>query len=726
MTTSDKILFDNFPFHGVHFHKIPVGGKGEAVGDCPFCGKSEHLFVQKATSQWKCHKCGKEGNAYSFLREHHAKALKQTKGTDYEALASARPGIHPAEAKLFKLAYDRPKHRWLFPVTNGQNALVNLRVWDGFAAKPAVISSPACKLHLFGTSDLKSVGPIWLCEGEWDALALAHLFSKVGVDLGTNSILAVPGASYNLDKDKEVFRGREVYLCYDNDPPGVDGQAKAKQTLEKVTKQIHAIRWPTDLPAGYDIRDYVAERSASRTSLKNAWKGLQDLFKLSEAPTKTTKLPNVTDFPSLVKEFHKVLHLKQNQIDALALSVAVCFSQKLHGDPLWLFLVGPAGSGKSEMLMAFSSLEEMVYFVSRLTSETLISGYSSGDEDPSLLSRLGNRCLVVKDFTTVKGMGIDRQEDLFSILRDAYDGKVDRPYGNNVERNYTDCQFPMLAGITHVVHGDNRASVGERFLKFEILAADHDVDKHIFSAMSHATVDVTKAARNDAQLRDAVFAFFLNRDLKDFKLAPIINTPWADKIIALSHVVAVARTKADHGTKPIPETPTRIASQLAKLSQCLAWVHGEPKITDDVFRVVKKTASDTAIGWTIETLSALASLPEKSPGLGEYELAEHIRTSVGTIRESLQTLYQISYPYAPNKHGPVITCDFAINPETERRYRAYKLDPRFLAYWRVAGLRADDVTHYVSHRGPKPKLKGPPLGKRKTPKRKPAKKGDQK
>lgn len=702
MTTSDKILFDNFTFHGVRFHKIPSGSKGEALGDCPFCGKSEHLFVQKLTSQWKCHKCGKEGNAYSFLREHHARCLKQTKMTDYESLASSRPGIHPTEAKRFQLAYDRAKHRWLFPVTNGQNNIVNLRVWDGFAEKPAVISSPACKLHLFGTADLKSVGPIWLCEGEWDAMALAYLFDKVGVDLGTNSILAVPGASYNLGKDKELFQGREVYLCYDNDPPGVDGQAKAKEVLSKVTKQIHTIRWPTELPTGYDIRDYVSERSSSRTSLKNAWKGLQELFKLSEAPAKAAKLPNVTTFPALVKEFSKVLHLKQNQIDALALSCAVCFSQKLHGDPLWLFLVGPAGSGKSEMLMAFAGLEDMTYFVSRLTSETLISGYSTGDEDPSLLARLGNRCLVVKDFTTVKGMGIDRQEDLFSILRDAYDGKVDRPFGNAVERKYENCQFPMLAGITHVVHGDNRASVGERFLKFEILAADHDVNKHMLSAISHSTVSVVKAAQNDAQLRDAVIAFFTQRDLDNPVLPPIVGTVWETRIISLAHVVAVARTKGDHNTKPIPETPTRIASQLAKLSQALSWVYDQPKVTEDIFRVIKKTAADTSIGWTLEILAALAGIDEDCPGLGEHQLTEALRTSIATVREHLQTLYQISYPYAPNKHGPVITCEFAVNPETERRHRVYKLDPRFLAYWRDAGLSSNAVQHsYRTTRGPK-------------------------
>lgn len=696
--TTEKNKIEVLICHGVVFNKVP--DKGTAVGNCPFCDKEDHFFCHVSTGKWQCKVCLKEGNAYTFLSEHYDRCLKDTKKADYEVLSSQRDNLPWQAFRDVDLAYDRDRHTWLIPLYNEDKALANLLRWDGYADEPKAYSTTACKnQHLFRSERIKSVGPIWICESWSSATALEYMMSKAGLDMSTNSVVSATSAGMSFDTLVHRFKGREVYFIYDNDPAGIDGQHKQAEKVKKVAKAVHLIHWPSSFPEKYDPRDYVTERL---DKLKKAWTEFLEFFKFEDKVAKKD-LPKVPTFAALVKQFRKILHLEQNQLDALAVCVATVASTGSRGTPLWLFLVGPPGSGKSEMLLAFSQLEERCLFLSRLTSEAFISGFSG--EDNSVMSYLRNRTLVIKDFTSVKAMSQEKQVDLFGMLRDAYDGEVAKPFGNDVGiRSYKDCWFPMLAGVTHVIHADNQSQYGERFLKFELLDEFHDVAKQTRASMAKAANDA-KASEPDNTLKNAVIAFFEQRPFDRNKLPKVMGTKYETKIEALAHIVAITRTSADrkgnnYAYRPTPENPGRLGSQFIKLSQHLCWVLDKPKMDDEVYNIIRKTAMHTVISWSLEIIRALIKNPD---GLTMADMTRELGVAVETVRPSLETLCQVIYPYGPKNQGPVISMeDSPIAPGSPRMRRAYRLDKRFVAFWKTAELPMNlTFSKRKSTRGPK-------------------------
>lgn len=698
MATKDKTnKIEVLICHGVEFNTIP--DKGTACGNCPFCGKENHFFCNVQNGKWQCKICLEEGNAYTFMSKHYDRCLKDTKKGDYELLSSQRNGLPWQAFRDADLAYDRARHVWLFPIYNDDKAIANLLRWDGFAEKPAAYSTPTCKQHFFRGERIKSVGPIWVCEGPWDEIALDYLLEKAGLDPATNSIVGSLSASMSIDPLLEKMKGREVYFLYDNDPAGIDGQHKQAEKVKKVAKAVHLIHWPSAFPEKYDLRDFIIERIDKP---KKCYESLMEFFKFEDkVPRKD--LPKVPTFDALVRQFRKILHLEQNQLDALAVCVAVVASAGSRGTPLWLFLVGPPGSGKSEMLLAFSQLEERCLFLSRLTSEAFISGFSG--EDNSVMSYLRNRTLIIKDFTSVKAMSQEKQVDLFGMLRDAYDGEVAKPFGNDVGiRSYKDCWFPMLAGVTHIIHADNQSAYGERFLKFELLDEFHDVMKQTNAAMDKADNDA-KAAEPDNTLKNAIIAFFEQREFNRNKLPKVKKTKYEAKIVALAQIVAIVRTSADrkgqnYAYRPTPENPGRLGSQFVKLSQHLCWVLGKTRMDDEVYNIVRKTATDTVVSWALEIVKALIKNPQ---GLTMAELTQEMHVAVDTIRPPLETLCQIIYPYGRKDHGPILQMeDTPVAPGSPRMRRVYKLDRRFVGFWKTAELPMQlTSSKRKSTRGPK-------------------------
>ena len=99
------------------------------------------------------------------------------------------------------------------------------------------------------------------------------------------------------------------------------------------------------------------------------------------------------------------------------------------GDPAWLFVVAPPGSGKTSVsIMGASGLPD-VQILSDLTENTFLSGFY-GHREPGLLEKLGETAsdgnthttkgdgvFLVKDFTTVLTMRRDRRAAIASYAR---------------------------------------------------------------------------------------------------------------------------------------------------------------------------------------------------------------------------------------------------------------------------------------------------------------------
>jgi hypothetical protein len=105
----------------------------------------------------------------------------------------------------------------------------------------------------------------------------------------------------------------------------------------------------------------------------------------------------------LLQTYRRWLHLPDP--DVILATFGAIAANHQPGDPTWLALVGPPGSGKTEALQPTVALEH-VHAVSTLTKASLLSGTAkkeqAKDSKGGLLNEIGEfGIIVIKDFTSI-------------------------------------------------------------------------------------------------------------------------------------------------------------------------------------------------------------------------------------------------------------------------------------------------------------------------------------
>ena len=645
-----------YEFFGV---EIPeeVTGSDQYVTDCPFCGREKHFYINSKTFLYQCKDgaCGKEGNPYTFMEAVYQHALSETSAHAYRRLSQKRKRFHKDAYVEAGIAWHDGMGAWLVPSRNNKRSMVSLGVYSG---KGPVLAAPGCSLHLYGLERLSPTGPVFVCEGQWDAMALSWLLrrcSPEGLLAEGWSVLAVPGAS-NLPKaDIPLLTGRDVYLLYDNDEAGRNGVKSAIKKLTGVATSIHILAWPeARFAEGYDVEDFIRESpDRPNTTYDNL---LSWCFRHTRGADPTQALPDInrTTIEEVINDFTDTkVHLYPGLSDCLKLALAVVYSSRLQGEPLWLYAIGDPGRGKSLVLESTLGSRNCIYRTS-VTHKAFVSGFRNEGNDNSLLAILPGKCLIVKDYSNVLSLPHLEQDQLISLLREAFDGRIVRSYGNNVYREYppadspyNDCRFSFVAGVTKEIHARNHAGLGERFLKYEIPCTDYDNLKAVQAAMS----DSWKS--HERQLhRTCSVASFLDYKLQETYLPPI-PVWFRDRIIALSQFVGlcrspISRTSGDLDYAPSPESGTRIAKQFLKLSQSLSVILGLKEANEEVYRLVRKVAWDTSHGWRRDLFMYLYEEGEVS---GTNDIAEGSGLSLGTTHRQLHDMKALKIAYSQKAEG---------------------------------------------------------------------------
>lgn len=630
-SNSDKVRI--FTSHGL---KLEDKGGTQVTGDCPFCNKEGKFYVSKAKGMYHCKVCGAKGNGYTFMTELVEQCREKTTQKQFKEFSKER-GISEHVLKREQLAYDGDTQRWLLPVWNGSASVANIMTYDSSLDKGKTRSTATCSRHLYRAPKIGESGPIYICEGEWDALALLSLMDKANIT--TASVVAVPGAETFKKEWITFFKGREVILLYDNDASGQDGKTKVIEILKDEAKSIQSVHWPLSTPDKYDMRDFVNEYGKKG---KSAWKRLQEMILSDEGRTGVPKLKR-TSFRSLVKDFKEKLHFNKDMEESLLITLATVVSNYMPGDPLWIYVVGPPGCGKSMILQSFQHAESCI-FRSKLTATSFVSGMKQDDgSDPSLLAQLDERTLLIKDFTAVKSMPIVVQENLYGILRDAYDGSVMVEYGNGVKRNYPKVHFSIVAGITDVVHGDNRAALGERFLKVEMIPSDKEYNQE--AQIRASLKNVVANVRAESGLKDCIEAFIYHM-AQSFDLEMLPDVPdWViDRVVSLCQIVGKLRSSVlrerneDVSYRPRPEIGTRLANQLVKMGRACALVKGKDAIDEEIYKLMEKVAFSTAHGWHSEIYREMMVAPY---GMTVEKLSQKLQLSISSVQRRLDDLQEL-------------------------------------------------------------------------------------
>jgi hypothetical protein len=650
-----------FATHGVDFERQ---SGDQCIGASPFNGKSGKFFVNWKNRLWDDKLEGLKGNYQQFLEAIALRDHETVKADDscLKGLAQDR-GLPRQAFKLMGVGWNGGEYT--FPVFNSKKTVIDIR---HYTLGKRIMSTANCDAGLFGLPALldpkRLKETVYICEGEWDAIALNWLLWKLekpGVVVG------VPGAGTFKPEWVPHFKDRHVVALYDNDTAGEQGELRCYQMLKPACKVLKFARWPEEVPVGFDTRDWVCY-AIKHKILRKCWRKLQLLMvydkprqaheEASEAAEETEETAASIEPISrtrLIKVYQKWLHMENDE--PLAVMFGTLIANRLEGDPLWMFMVAPPGGMKSELLMSLGQCER-VYACSSLTPHSLVSGASfTGGDDPSLIPKLNGKVLIIKDFTTIITMMAMARDEIFGQLRDAYDGRIEKQFGNGVYRKY-ESTFGIIAGVTPIIDTCGTQGLGERFLKYrmDVEHSQQDEDDRIMRAIDNVNMEVG--------MREALgvaAARFLANEMPE--QLPTLTFSQKRKVVSLAKLAArlrgvVNRDKYNTGlltSKSSHEIGTRLAKQFMKLAFGIAIYYGEETIGKRTMRLMAKVALDSVPDKMEEVLRALyelSGLQGKGVTIGEVAKKSK-RLTQSTVYRAMDDLLLIGVAKR-EKHGDTI------------------------------------------------------------------------
>ena len=627
------------PFVSLGFDYSPSRKSGnEAYGDCIFCGKTDKLYINMENGKFSCKAghCNSYGNTYTFFQKWYE--LFSGKDMPFKQLENDRE--IPAKALQDSgLIWDGL--RWALPVLNVSGAIVNFRF---YTQGQKMMGLPTMELGIWGVEELYNEKRleeiVYVCEGEWDAIATQQMLKRSYLK---GTVVAVPGCSVFKAKWAQHFRGRHVVLCFDHDIDGEKGTRRVHSIIKGEVETFKWVKWPDRVPEHFDMRDFYINNGTIEGL--DEWLEAMEVFHNEDdvEEVATANLPAYSSgkrplYPEILAVYKTHLFMTQDMEDALKIVLAVVLSNQIEGDPLWLHIAGVPGSGKTELLLSVSG-SAWCHFESSLTPHSLVSGWQGkGEADPSLLSKLDGKVLVLKDFTEVLMMARGSRDEIYSTLRGAFDGHVIRGYGNGVVRKY-DTHFNLITGVTQSIFGIEGASLGERFLIYHLIkGVGFDADDQIFAALNADSTD----NRMRTELMEAGTSF-LNYAIEPGDV-PQLGDKWTRRLVHLSQFVSMLRAgvqrdfsrdrliyRAQH------EMGTRIAKQLKKLLLGLSLINYPASIDDGAYRIATRVALDTCIGFNLEIVQTLF----KNDGLIYTQLSDACSIPMSTLRSAVEDMEQL-------------------------------------------------------------------------------------
>jgi hypothetical protein len=637
-TKKPKEKLDVFRFFGMDFAE---SGKDNIIGDCLFCGKEKHTFVERYKGLWDCKVCGRQGDISDFLTEIYRGIKEGT--TEFSILKLAQYRRLPVEAfNNWELAFHPDNSTYFFPLRQFDGKITNLLY---YRIGEKMRSLPNCDLGIYGLYELlhnvetKSY-PVFIHEGIFNAIATNWLLKATD-----NKGICVATQGSNSFKADYVpyFAGKKIVWCLDNDGAGINGVERGHKILEPVAKKPdYSITWPEEFPPGYDTNDFI-----SAYAIENPREGFDKFSKLllewsnwaviksntvhaNGQPKQTnanrsfdssnidSDLPpkGVITIPDMVKQYERFLDLNEYLIDTIKLCFATTLSIRIPGgSPVWLFIQGPPGSGKTEIITTFKKCEEYAYYQSNIRRNALVSGMpGQGGTDPSLIPKLHERCLFIKDYTEVLDKNTEDRKEIYSVLRGAFDGYLERDFGNGIKRLYDPIRFSLVAGVTSEILNYSDASVGERFIRYKISTEKTDFYKQNKTAMMHAF----SGENTKDQIQNAVNIFLSQEwNFSPEFIASLIPDEWFyKKISALAQLTAWLRTpvvrhqfginREELVYKPDYESPNRLALQFQRLAVSLAIIERKRQVDEKIWRLIQKVALDTVTDFKTTIVQILA------------------------------------------------------------------------------------------------------------------------
>ena len=647
----------------------PTGTSGNQVyGNCIFCGKDSHFYINPEVKKWDCKICGKSGGykkfiiqLVSFCEENftvdRAITLAKLRGLKAKTLLNNHIGYNPWIESFIVPCYEINNQDIygvkIFPFRNKSFS----------KTRPITAGGKAGYLGWQALTDM-SIVEWWIVEGEWDYFTWIEILNLKKLNHG---VLCLPSGTSFKDDLIQYFKHRIVHVVLDNDSDiqvkgktvfgaGVQGMIKIYNKLSSIVKEINFIHWPNNLKDGYDINDCYRDNKSDFNITFEQIKGFLNQYP-PKASTDEIRIPTHDTSPSPVMQttagrylgngiscqevytvFNSWLKLKSN--DMIDATLGAIIGNRFPGDPIWLYLIGPSGCAKSVMLMALDCHFD-IEVADSLTPATLISGSKSDSGgDPSLLPKINKRILVMKDGTALYEMQPAFRNEIFAILRPAFDGHYAKHFGNGTRVRTGKSKFGFLMGMTEVLeqYNESESALGTRFLQFHVPVGD------IHSILKQIDRNIEDEFENNSSMRDELKSVVrevldFNYDLKSISIPDNI----LESLRYQSIVIEIMRgtVPTDKFTKEITfkavkALPTRSYVQLRKLLAGIMLFKGIKTPDSDCLRIIK----DISIGTIPLSRSHILSLfyRRKNEHIDLTYIKESLRLPATTCQRSLEKL----------------------------------------------------------------------------------------
>jgi hypothetical protein len=211
-------------------------------------------------------------------------------------------------------------------------------------------------------------------------------------------------------------------------------------------------------------------------------------------------------------QWNKVVKVLQENyhnpdIQAVRAVYSAFAAHRLSGQPVWLMLVAPPGSMKTEILNALEG-QDNTHFIDQITPNTFISGKipdpAAKSKIPSgLRHRIGpTGAIVFSDFSTILELPVDKRGLILADMRRIYDGRLCKEFGTAApaKDRTREGRITLLVAATPAI--DRYYSIfqtlGERFVMVRWNRADGEdaALRAMNQDTSYAKLELKKAVKN--------------------------------------------------------------------------------------------------------------------------------------------------------------------------------------------------------------------------------------
>jgi hypothetical protein len=330
----------------------------------------------------------------------------------------------------------------------------------------------------------------------------------------------------------------------------------------------------------------------------------------------------------------------------------------LSESPVWMFIIGPSGTGKTVTISALSSLDN-THIMGDLTAQTFLSAYNKG-RGYSMLSTLGgNFTLLFKDFTTFLSKRPDERGAIASQMREIYDGEFYRDTGASKKLEWCGKATVVCATTPAVEKAWTLLrDLGERFVTVRWPRGDG------VAQAEKAWEQISNEKEINATLKDLTRKFFDKPTLRGSRIPDVLGK--YREIIYLAEMVSRLRASVQRSSDgkreindiPVAEGPPRLMKAMTQLVRGHATLFRRADPEEADMRIARRIAIDSIP----QTRRAVfETIPHDGKDIGVVDIMRVTglpRTTIDWTLEEMQALGVLEYGTTGHEPYAVFTDTF--------------------------------------------------------------------